>query len=267
MRAPSIPTPASVRPDARGSHAQELLEQKKRLHCAAFSCILDELARELDSIAGVGDAEARLARDPNWGKITVKKLLERILQRVKDVAKRHNETQAEVYVDDGEFKRLVHEMLDARTAAVSFLHLYLEDESQYVANVQDLTLREAHRSLIAHSERALLSLEGEALRAEAEKVCAMQGLVRSSALEADEAGEGPLERAAADGSVGPSRVKLLLAAGVSAVDRSRALLAAARYGQIDAADALIGALGAESVNARDPVRLPYPGLELRHTDF
>jgi hypothetical protein len=156
----------------------------------------------------------------------------------------------------------VHEMLDARTAAVSSLRLYLEDESQFIANVKDLPLRQAHRSLIAHRERALLSLEGERLRLEAEKVCAMKGLVRSSALEVDEAGEGPLERAAADGSVGPARVKLLLAAGVSAVDRSRALVAAARHGQIDAADALIGALGAESVNAKDPVRLPYPSLEL-----
>jgi hypothetical protein len=238
------------------------LEQKKSLHCAAFSCILDELARELDSIAGAGDAEARLARDSARGREnTVKHLLEQILQRVKDVADLHKATPAEVYVDDGEFKRLVHEMLDARTAAVSSLRLYLEDESQFIVLIQKLPLRQAHRSLIAHIERTLPSLEGGVLRAEAEKLCIMLGLLRSSALEVDEAGEGPLERAAADGSVGPARVKLLLAAGVSAKDRRNALLAAARHGQIDAADALIGALGDKSVNAKDRVRLPFSRLE------
>jgi hypothetical protein len=177
---------------------------------------------------------------------------------VKDVADRHEAAPAEDYVDDGKFKRLVYEMLDARAAAVSSLLLYLEDESQFIQFSEALPLREAHRSLIAYRERALLSLPvgGEARRAQVENVCTMQGLVLSSALEVDEAGEGPLERAAADGSVGPARVELLLAAGVSAVDWSKALPAAAKHGRVDAAVALIGALGPESV--KGPVRLLRP---------
>ena len=58
--------------------------------------------------------------------------------------------------------------------------------------------------------------------------------------EPSRAGETPLVRAAADGTVGPSALSLLLAAGADLGD-GKALGAAAEHGQLEAVTALIGA--------------------------
>jgi hypothetical protein len=231
--------------------AQELLEQKKTIHCSAFSCILDELDRELHSIAEGQGAEARLSSDPSRAynpatnrPFTVEDILELILSRAREVFSRHRAIRPENYIDDAAFKLLVHEMLDTRTMAVSALLLYLEDNSQYIQLATKYSLRDLHRAHIAFRARLMRSLEGSALRDAAEQLCVMQGLIVAHAQEVYADGEGPLERAASDGALDQSRVRLLLIAG--STDGQKAVLGAARSGCAGSVGALIGALGAEA---------------------
>jgi hypothetical protein len=211
------------------------------MHVTAFRFLIDETARELRRIAAEGSAEARLASDTErMKKHTVAMLVERIVELVREVLGRHEGLAAERYTDDGVFRRLVHEMMDARAMAESFLRLYLEDLSRGIDwRMTRTSLREAHRELIAHRTQKMAALEGEARRAAAERLCVLRGYVAERVGETNEAGEDPLVRAASDGAVGAAGCALLLAAG--AATGGEALVAAALYGQREAAAALIDA--------------------------
>ena len=239
------------------SRVQELVGQKKKLHISSFSCIIDELGRELNTIAEEQGVEARWALDVSKAEYTVKELNKEIMKKVQEVFFRHEANVPEIFVDDMKFKRLVYEMLDTRTAAVSSLRVYLEDPGLLIEAVEAKQLRHLHRSLVALREKRVRTLEGAVRRKEAEQLCVLQGLLLSHVNEVDEYGEGPLVRAAADGSLTPSRVKLFLDAGATEEDGCMAVMAAATYGREDAIASLITVLGAEvCVNTRnDKVRI------------
>ena len=240
---------------------QELLGQKKSMHVAAFRFLVEELVRRLHSIAEEEGAEARLAAEGERTVFTdtpytVGMLLGRIESLVREVLARHEGLPAESYTDDGAFRRLVQEMMDTRAAAESFLRLYLEDRSRGIHIRMMLSLREAHRQLVAFRTRALAGLEGEARRGAAERVCVLRGYVAERIGETNEAGEDPLVQAAADGAAGADGVKLLLAAG--AATGGEALVAAALYGQREAAAALLDA-GIDADSRAEKVRGSWAG--------
>ena len=224
---------------------EELLGRKKRGHLATFRFIVGDLGSTLRGIAADKRAEERLARDSlrvfNGVTHTVEGLVQRILGLVEEVRASQEETPTERFTDDAVYKGLVTEMLDAGTMAVSVLRLYLEDESRGIYFVMEMSLQDAHRALIAFRARAMAALEeGEARRAAALGLCQLKGLVVERIDEPSRAGETPLVRAAADGTVGPAALALLLAAGASLAD-GKALGAAAEHGQLEAVAALIGA--------------------------
>ena len=214
------------------------------MHLAAFRFLADETARDLRRIAAEEGAEARLARDGERMKgdepYTIEKLISRIMALVQEVLTRHEGLGAEDYTDDGAFRRLVHEMMEARAWAESLLRLYLEDTSRGISwRMTRTSLREAHRELVAFRTREMAGLAGEARRAAAERLCVLRGYAAERIGETDAAGEDPLVRAAADGAAGAAGVALLLAAG--AATGGEALVAAALYGQREAAEALLAA--------------------------
>ena len=223
---------------------QELLGQKKSMHVAAFRFLADETARDLRRIAAEEGAEARLAGDGErvrgGTRYTIEMLLARIEELVREVLARHEGLDEEGYTDDGAFRRLVQEMMDARAMAESLLRLYLEDTSRGIWwRMNRTSLREAHRELVAFRTLALAGLEGEARRAAAERLCVLRGYAAERIGETNEAGEDPLVCAAADGAAGAAGVALLLAAG--GATGGEALVAAALYGQREAVAALVEA--------------------------
>jgi hypothetical protein len=223
---------------------QELVGRKRDMHLAAFRFLADETARDLRRIAQEGHAEARLARDREQGiqgkRYTIELLISRIVELVEEVRGRHEGLAAEDYTDDGAFRRLVHEMMEARAMAESLLRLYLEDRSRGIDwRMTRTSLREAHRELIAFRTQEMAGLAGEARRAAAEQLCVLRGYAAERIGETNAAGEDPLICAAADGTAGAEGVALLLAAG--AATGGEALVAAALYGQREAAAALLDA--------------------------
>jgi hypothetical protein len=130
--------------------------------------------------------------------------------------------------DDATCKGLATEMLDAGTAAVSLLRLYLEDPSRQLHWYRLMTLQDAHRQLAAFRARRMRALEGAARRAAALGQCRLLGLVVERVDEESRAGETPLVRAVAGGVVGLAGIALLVEAGA---DVGTALGAAADNGQ------------------------------------
>jgi hypothetical protein len=225
------------------SSRQELLGQKKSIHVGAFRFLVNEIARDLSRIAIEGDADARLASDSErllQVGFTMPMLVEHIMAQVREVLGRHEELAAELYTNDGVFRRLVQEMMDARMMAESHLRLYLEDHSHGICSrVTETLMRGAHRELIAYRTQKLALLGGGERREVAERLCVLRGYAAERVGETNEAGEDALVRAAADGAVGVAGVALLLAAG--AATGGEALAAAALYGQREAVVALIDA--------------------------
>ena len=211
------------------------------MHVNAFRLLMDELSRDLRRIADEEQAEARLASDGGrmYGDYSVQGFLQRIVELAEEVLGRHEGRKAEDYTDDGTFKGLVQEMLDTRAMAESLLRLYLEDRSRGINHRMTRTsLLEAHRELIAFRTRMMGGLEGEARRAAAERLCVLRGYAARAVREASGAGEDALVRAAADGTAGAAGVALLVAAG--AATGGEALVAAAKHGQREAVEGLLG---------------------------
>ncbi len=224
------------------STVEELVERKKRGHLASFRFLISDLGLALRRIAEEGGAEERLSRDGSKDakRDTVEGLMKRVLGLVEEVRDSHEGTAADQYTNDAEYKALVTEMLDAGAMAANVLRLYLEDPSRFIIYIMDMTLLDAHRALVSFRARAMLPLEGEERRAAALRLCQQKGLVVERVDEASRAGESPLVRAVADGTVGPSAITLLIEAGADVMD-GKALCAAAEHGQQEAVAALITA--------------------------
>ncbi len=227
----------------------EVLSQKKRGHLASFKYLLVEVERELRRIADEENADERLQADLTpkiLGENPVDVLVKGIVQDMERVMRSHDTVEYERYTDDGTFRRLVTEMLDAGTMAVSKLRLYLEDKSQLLLSVVNMPLREAHRALISFLWRSMAAFDGEQRRAVALRLCRLQGLVLERIDEINQDGEAPLASATASGTVSAPAIRLLAVAG-AALDGT-ALRAAAQYGNADSILALIG--------VQEPINVP-----------
>ena len=226
------------------STLEELTGRRKRGHLASFAFLIADMPRGLRRIAEEGGAEQRLARDIfrvyRGVTHTVAGLIERCVGLAKEELTAHEGTDAEEFTRDAAYKGLVTDMLDAAAMAQSPLRLYLEDPSRDVVDVMQISLLDAHRALAAFRARGMRTLEGEARREAALRQCQGKGLVAERIDEASRAGETPLVRAAADGTVGPAAMALLIEAGAGVGD-GEALGAAAQHGHAEAVAALLGA--------------------------
>jgi hypothetical protein len=236
--------PLRVNVNLTMSTLEELIGRRKSGHVASFGYLIADMRRELLRIAEEGGAEQRLARDPvrvyHEVTHTVDGLVDRSVGLVEEVRAAHEGTDAEVFTRDAAYKGLVTEMLDAAAMAQSPLRLYLEDKSRDVVGIMEMSLLDAHRALAAFRARGMRALEGDARREAALLQCQGKGLVVERIDEASRAGETPLVRAAADGTVGPAAMALLIEAGAGVGD-GKALGGAAEHGNVEAVVALLGA--------------------------
>ena len=146
------------------------------------------------------------------------------------------------YAVDQVYRALVAEMLQTKAAAITTLHLYIEDEMGQISAFMrpSVTIFKRHRSYLAFLERAL-PLAGQGRAREAARLCQLLGVMESSPGERDAEGFTPLMRAAADGA-GPHVLRCLVAAGAEVDARnalgSTALCLAAGFGHAAAAKEL-----------------------------
>ena len=256
-----IPVRININLSART--VEELLGQKKRMHCAAFRFLVGELDEELQFLAENRGGAARFLEDKTKnqdGKHSVEGLCKRIVEQFEEVLKVHAARAEQNYTDDAVYQGLVTEMLNARRWAVSKLRLWLEDHTQSIRFAVYYTLRDAHRRLTANLARAADAADTEeARRAASLEVCKARGLLRARVYEVNDALESPLTSAAADGAA-PADIRLLIAAG-SAVNEAEggpsvAAVNAAMYGQVEVLATLLEAKAA--VNAADEKKRKHP---------
>jgi len=249
--------PVAVTVNFSSRTVEQLLAQKKDMHCAAFRFLQGELAGDLARLAEAGGAAARFAGDTtkNYGGAhTVEGLLEGIAEQSGAVLRRHKARGEAEFADNEVFQGLVAEMLDTRRWAVAKLRLWLEDRTEPICSFGRYSLRVAHRRLTAYLARAARAAgTEEGRRAGAVEACRARGLLRARVDEANDAGEAPLVAAAADGAAAAD-MRLLIAAG-SAVNGaqgwpSAAAMEAARYGHGDVLGALLEAKAAVNASAK-----------------
>jgi hypothetical protein len=198
-----------------------------------------------------GQLRRRLDGDSMRAEHTEEEVLEKLKQGMLAVLEAHTAEPADRYLDHAAHRRLVGELLDARTHAFSALALYLENPACNVASALRLPNATLHREYVAFLRRTLPSFQvhgDEARRRAAERLCVIAGLAVATAEETDREGLTRLMAAAADGA-GPTAVDLLVAAGaaVNAVKAAEphagwtALTYAAAVGNVPALLALCSA--------------------------
>ena len=129
---------------------EEIQGQKRQLQVTAFRYLVREVQQGLWAIKDA--AEARLQRDrsvswdtdPYTG--TVDDFLESIVEECERRLRAHERFGPSEYVSDEElYRSLVVEMLEVKSAAMSKLRWWLEDESRSLALYGKLPLRDFHR--------------------------------------------------------------------------------------------------------------------------
>ena len=140
--------PVKVNLNLKTETVEELKEKKKRLHLVSARAMVEEVRYELGEWAKSAEAAARLQKDitrNQGGTFTAATLAAAVVKQCEDVVKRHEAAKLEEYVDDGTFRALVGEMLDAKAWAKEKKELWMRDVSQYICFLQGWSLRECHR--------------------------------------------------------------------------------------------------------------------------
>jgi hypothetical protein len=196
----------------------QMLASKKRTQIAAFRYGLQELERDLARMCRELDP-ARYAldtfKDDEGKHYTCEGLAKNIMAECKRKLQAHEELGAEEFAKDETFRRMVTEMLDVKTMAKSKLTLWLEDRSQYIIILEDVSIKDAHQQLLAFLSRRMQHEEPDTRRLTATQMCKLKGLLDRSV---DDSSDGldlwktRLMSAAAEG-ISSNDLELLLEAG------------------------------------------------------
>jgi hypothetical protein len=227
----------------------ELLEKKKRLHLASARAAVEELRWQLEHWATGAQAEGRLQRDPTrdqCGTFTAASFVASIIEQFEVVVNRHSHLSAEEYVDDGDFRALVGELLDTKAWAKEKVQLWLLDDSQFIRFLQFMSLRDCHRLWLFFIHKCITGASAgfsNDMSASVE-LLKSRGLVRKAVKgEANIDGEDVLVHAGADGwSAGDIAAAVTAGADVfarSVLDGTNGLWKSARYGHLESLNALI----------------------------
>jgi ankyrin repeat protein len=138
--------PVRMNVNLKTETVEELKEKKKRLHIASACSMMEDLRYELREWAAGAEAASRLQQDgSSRGTFTPVTLAQAIVEQCEAVVKRHEATAVEEYVNDGVYRALVNEMLDAVAWAREKKNLWMRDSSQYLKWLQSFSLRECNR--------------------------------------------------------------------------------------------------------------------------
>ena len=117
---------------------EELEVERKDLHLTTFNYGIVGLSEHLRSKFGFYDSAAprpmleRLARDPTAAGYTPQKLVNKVVQDVREIMERHRAIDAGKYLQPVIYRRLVTEMLEAQRYAVDAINLYFMDPTKQV---------------------------------------------------------------------------------------------------------------------------------------
>jgi hypothetical protein len=183
-------------------------------------------------------------------------LASQIVEQCEEIVKRHEAADVAEYVDDGAFRSLVSEMLDAKAWASEKAQLWMQDQSQYIRFLEAWSLRDCHRMWQAFLRRRIAHIQtinpvpGSTEIAELScKLLLSRGLVRGvtgigAMKNAD--GESVLVQAGGDGWE-ESDIVAAVAAGADVNDATgigcTGVWLAARYGHSLTLTALMAAGG------------------------
>jgi hypothetical protein len=212
---------------------------------------VNELRLQLRDEASAGNAEARLKRDKAtygeyWKKEhSVEGFIEAQTGKVSAVLELHRARAAADYSDDGVYRSLVAESLEAASMAKSALRWWLRDEQLYIHVIEHYSLLEFQRRFESFLRLRYADAGGEEeRRAVAVELCKARRLMRSDAKERDGNLEPPLVALAARGGSGED-VALLVAAGADvaavAAGEQCGLYVAAQQGHVEMIGSLVRA--------------------------
>jgi ankyrin repeat protein len=243
--------PVRVNINLKTETTEELKEKKKRLHLVSARAMVEEVRYELGEWAASAEAAARLQRDTSrnqGGTFTAATLSAAIVQQCAAVVERHQDVGVDEYVNDGVFRALISEMLDAKAWAKEKKELWMRESlTAPIYALQGWSLRECHRmwqsflrkridnAAVGSRDQATYSVE----------LLVSQGLVKRGVQgEKNADGEDVMVRAGSDGWAAVY-IDAALAAGadVGAIDRGggNCLWHAAQYGHLDTMAALLTA--------------------------
>ena len=177
----------------------QLVEQKRRMHLAAFERLLDELDEELREQAQGAEARAREETDRMARDYGASKLCDAIMAQCRAMLAAHESCAAGDFHDDDLYRLLVSESLDAKEMGKNKFRLWLHGR-EFAYYLGPKPLNGCNRQWHLLQETSLASAAGDEGRAElALALCKGNGLVMRSVDERSGFGETPLISAAADG--------------------------------------------------------------------
>jgi ankyrin repeat protein len=241
--------PVKVNLNLKTETSEELKEKKKRLHLVSARAMVEEVRYELGEWAKSAEAAARLQIDPNrnsGGTFTAATFAVAVVKQCEDVVKRHEAAALQEYVDDGAFRALVSEMLDAKAWAKEKKELWMRDTTRNINFLQkQFSLRECHRLWQAYLRQSIdVAAAGSRERASASvQLLIARNLVKRGVLgEANADGEVVLVQAGGDGwSARDVLAAVAAGADIGATDSDgrNCIWNAARYGHADCMAALL----------------------------
>jgi ankyrin repeat protein len=267
--------PVKVNLNLKTETSEELKEKKKRLHLVSARAMVEEVRYELGEWAKSAEAAARLQKDATrnqGGTFTGATFAAAVVKQCEDVVKRHEAAALQEYVDDGTFRALVSEMLDAKAWAKEKKELWMLDMLRNICFLQDFSLLECHRLWQAYLRRQIdLATHGSSERASSSLMLLIsRSLVKDAAqgeLNAD--GEDSMVQAGGDGWSARD-IHALAAAGadVGASDRDgrNCIWNAAQYGEKESIVALLEVKGDVSKCSNDGRSTIYVAARNGHAD-
>ncbi len=246
--------PVRVNINLKTETMEELKEKKKRLHLVSVRAMVEEVRYELGEWAKSVEAAARLQKDPTRnhqsGPFTLATLAAAIVKQCEEIVTRHEAVATEEYVDDGTFRALVSEMLDAKAWAKEKKELWVRDEPQMIFVLQGWSLRECHRLWLSFLRQSVsdATAAGSSGKAAASlQLLVSRGLVKRGVLgETNADGEDVMVRAGGDAwSAMDIHAAADAGADVGASDASghTCVWNAARYGHQESIAALLEVKG------------------------
>ena len=266
--------PVRVNANFKAMTVGELLEEKKSAHLAAFNFLISELQSKLQEIADKNDdAKRRLDADTSRdASHTIDGFLDRIIGQCKDVMSRHKAINAEEFVQDGVFRKLVMEMMDVPKMAVSKLQEWLRNDSySFIRYRWSTELKTAHRRWITFLETKLRrgGCTEEERKGLSLDLCKATGLLEVGPEERNELGETRLMRAAAEGRA-EKALSMLVDAGAelnaARDDGVTAIWLAAQFGHSHCVTYLLSRGASATQAANDGATPVYIAAQNGHAD-
>ena len=248
--------PVRVNANLKTRTVEELLDQKKDMHLAAFDYLIHEIDETLHRIAVENYAEDRLSSDESRDEShSVHGFIGRIVDQCKDVRSKHKAIMSSEYVAERNFRKIVLEMIDVKIMAISKLREWLENrESSFIRFRWGSPLRTSHRRWIAFLEKRHATCHADEKEASALRICKVIGLIVESVDERDAEGETSLMRCAADGKAKEFLVMLVEARAdpnATRADGVTAMWIAAQFGRESCIESLALQKGSVTQAAND----------------